>query len=389
MNILIANAGSTSFKYRLFETGSGNVAAAGKITNIGYESSEYAFEHGARKGSSKHARIGYGDAVDIVIGELGRDGLGRIDAVGFKTVHAGRRRGAELLTREVLKAMEDFLVVAPAHNAHYLKVIGIFLERYPELPLVGLFEPHFHDSLPLEARVYGVPYDWYETHGVEKYGFHGASHHYISLRIGELHPGARRVISCHLGGSSSLCAIRDGKSIDTSFGFSLQSGILHSNRCGDIDAFMLPYLKGRLGLSYDELFQELATNGGLKGISGTEGDLKEIERAAAEGNARAELAVRKFVYDVIRYIGEYYVALQGLDALVFTGGIGENSVRVRGEVCRRLAFLGVELEEGLNEKVKGETRITKVSSKIPAYVVPTNEELVVAREAERVLASMV
>jgi acetate kinase len=311
-----------------------------------------------------------------------------VDAVGFKAVHAGSFRGAELLTPEVLRAMEEHLTVAPAHNRHYIDVISLFMKKYPGLPLVGLFEPHFHDSLPEEARVYGVPYEWFEKQGVQKYGFHGASHHYIRDRLLELAPGAGKAVSCHLGGSSSLCAMRDGRSIDTSFGLSLQSGILHSNRCGDIDAFMLPYLRERLGLSYEELFRELASNAGLKGISGMEGDLKEIEAAAEKGNPRAGLAVKKFVYDVLRYIGGYIVALGGLDALVFTGGIGENSVRVRREVCRGLAFLGLELDEALNGDPKGETRITKSSSAISAWVIPTNEELVVAREVEKALGNL-
>ena len=388
MNILVANAGSTSFKYRLFSAQNSaglRAVAVGRITNIGYDRSEYTFEHGGRKGRETLGRISYEDVVDLVMDGLAKDGLGRVDAVGFKTVHAGRFRGAEVLTRDVLKAMEEHLTVAPAHNRHYIDVIALFMDKYPGLPLVGLFEPHFHDSLPAEARVYGVPYEWYEKHGVEKYGFHGASHHFVRDRMRELAPRAGRVISCHLGGSSSLCAIRDGKSIDTSFGLSLQSGILHSNRCGDIDVFMLPYLREKLGISYEELFRELASNAGLKGISGMEGDLKEIEKEAEKGNPRAELAVKKFVYDVLRYIGGYVVALGGLDALVFTGGIGENSVRVRRDVCRRLAFLGLVLDEETNAEAKGETRVTEDSSKVAAWVIPANEELVVAREVEKVL----
>ncbi len=391
MKILVANAGSTSFKYRLFDTAekdfkTGASPARGKITNIGYERSVYAWDHGKGPREKNLDRIDYTDAVGTALAMLKEDGFPDPDGVGFKTVHGGRYRGAERLTRDVIDEMREYLTVAPAHNRHYITVISVFLEKYPDLPLVGLFEPHFHTAIPPERRIYPAPYEWYAEHGVEKLGFHGASHSWISERVGALVPDARRVISCHLGGSSSICAILDGKSVDTSFGFSLQSGVVHSNRCGDLDAFVIRHMKKKLGISYDEVFELLCTEGGLRGISGMEGDMAVIEKEAEGGNGRAELALRKFVYDVQRYVGEYLVMLQGIDAVAFTGGIGENSVRVRREVCSCLSFMGMRLDKEANESPDGEARITEPGSSIQAWVIPANEELVVARETERVLS---
>ena len=390
MKILVANAGSTSFKYRFFDTAkeefaAGISAARGKITNIGYEKSVFAWDHGTGPKEKNLDRIDYTDAVGAALGMLREDGFEDPDCVGFKTVHGGRYRGAEVLTRDVIDEMREHLTVAPAHNRHYITVISVFLEKFPDLPLVGLFEPHFHTALPLERRIYGVPYAWYAEHGVEKLGFHGASHSWVSERMAALMPDARRVISCHLGGSSSICALLDGKSVDTSFGFSLQSGVAHSDRCGDLDIFVIRHMKSILGISYEEIFELLCTDGGLRGISGMEGDMAVIEAEAEAGNERADLAFRKFVYDVQRYVGEYLVMLQGIDAIAFTGGIGENSVRVRREVCSCLSFMGLRLDEKMNESPEGEARITEPGSPVQAWVIPANEELVVARETERVL----
>jgi len=385
LNILIANVGCTSFKYKLFHMEDRRVIANGKITNIGYDKSIYTYEHGNKENKLILSNICYKDSVDLVLKRLNENSTEKIDAIGFKTVHGGEFTKTEILTKDILKKMKEYITCAPAHNKHYINVISIFIEKYPDLPLVGLFEPHFHENIPLEAKIYGVPYEWYEKFNVIKYGFHGASHHYISDRIKELNPYAENVISCHLGGSSSICAIKNGISIDTSFGFSLQSGIIHSNRCGDIDAFIIPFIKEKLNTSYEDIFKELYTNGGLKGISGLNGDLKQIELEAENGNERAELAVKKFIFDLKRYIGEYYILLEGLDALVFTGGIGENSKRVRRDVCTHLKFIGIDFDENLNQNVCGQTLITSDHSKIPVYVIPTNEELIVAIEVEKKL----
>jgi len=385
LNILIANAGSTSFKYKLFYMKDKWVIASGKITNIGYVKSIYTYEQDEGERSVSLTNINYRDAVDIVLRKLGESSKDNIDAIGFKTVHGGKFTKTEILTENVIEEMKTYLTVAPAHNMHYMNVIEIFMDRFPDIPLVGLFEPHFHVNIPVEAKIYGVPYRWYEEFGICKYGFHGASHHYISNRIVELNPSVKRLISCHLGGSSSICAINDGISLDTSFGFSLQSGIIHSNRCGDIDAFIIPFIKEKLNISYEDIFKELYTNGGLKGISGLDGDLKKIESEAERGNKRAKLAVKKFIFDIKRYIGEYYILLEGLDALVFTGGVGENSKIVRREVCKSLKFLGIDFDEELNQTVAGESLLTTNKSKIPVWVIPTNEELIVAEEVEKKL----
>jgi acetate kinase len=282
--------------------------------------------------------------------------------------------------------MESYKELAPAHNPPYLTAIRMFRELLPRTPLVGVFEPGFHTRIPVHARVYGTPYDWYKRYGVVRYGYHGASHKFVggeTVKILSLQADHHRIISCHLGGSSSICAIRDGVSIDTSMGFTPQSGLLQGTRTGDMDPFVLPYIMKKKGITLEQALEECSTKGGLAGLSGVSADMREIKGAIAEGNERARLARDKFIYDIKRYIGEYLVLLEGADAITFTGGIGQRDAELRGEVLRSLAFLGVRLDDGAN--AAGALRITAPDSAIAALVMETNEELVVARETIRVL----
>lgn len=393
--ILIANVGSTSFKYQLFSFPEEKMLAKGKVERVGATQSP--FSHSVSNGTfNGEAEVkDHTSAIKLCLDFLLSSkasvisSLEEIDAVGFKTVHGGKFTGVHLLTEDVLQEMERFSVVAPAHNPPYINAIRIFRQLLPSTPLVGVFEPHFHTSIPLYARVYGIPYEWSEKFGIAKYGFHGASHHYIAERTPEVVGKPKeelKVISCHLGGSSSLCAIKNGQSVDTSMGFSAQSGVLNATRCGDLDVFAIPFLIQEAGMSIEEISQELVKRGGLLGISGISGDMRDLLEAASQGNERASLAIDAFCYGIKRYIGSYVAVMNGLDVLVFTGGIGEMSPPIRKKICADMDYLGVEVEEEKNLLAIGkETIISPEGNRGKVAVIPTNEELIVAREAVNLL----
>lgn len=369
--------------------------AKGKVERVGAASSPYSHTVGEKKFSGeaeiKDHNIAIKLCLDFLVSPEAKvlNSIKEIDAVGFKTVHGGRFTGVHLLTDEVIGEMERFSIVAPAHNLPYINAIRIFRQLLPDTPLIGVFEPHFHQTIPLYARIYGVPYEWYEKFGIAKYGFHGASHHYIAERTPEvvgLPKENLRIISCHLGGSSSLCAIKNGQSVDTSMGFSAQSGVLNATRCGDLDVFVIPYLLRESGLSLDDICSELVKRGGLLGISGLSGDMRDLLEASSKGNERASLAIEAFCYGVKRYIGSYVAVMNGLDVLVFTGGIGEMSPPIRKRICDDMDYLGISIDEDKNLATVGkEGIISPEGSRVKVAVIPTNEELIVAREAVKLL----
>jgi acetate kinase len=321
--------------------------------------------------------------------------LSDLGAVGFKAVHAGKLGmgpGATRLTDEVLSEMERMLIAAPAHNAAYLQAIRCFAEAAPDVPRVALFEPAFHATIPEERTICGIPLHWREEHGLRRYGFHGASHCYIATRYREIcglpeeEWGRHRLLSCHLGGSSSLTAILGGASVDNTFDFSPQSGIIQSSRCETIDPMIVLYAIREMGLSVDEVVDALCSDSGLKGISGVSGDIRDLRAAAAEGNRRATLALDVFHHQVRRQMAAMTVSLQGLDSVVFTGGIGENGAEERLAICEGLAYLGLRIDPERNAAADGkEERISREDSPVAIWVLPTNEELIVAREVAKVL----
>jgi acetate kinase len=260
-----------------------------------------------------------------------------------------------------------------------------FRQKLPGLPQVAAFETAFHQTIPLARQVYAIPYEWTEKLGIRRYGFHGASHRYIATRVRELlGPSARRIISCHLGGSCSICAIENGKSCANSFGMTAQSGVPHNNRVGDFDTFALLKLT-KQGLGLEDIFKKLGKEGGMLGMSGVSPDLRDIEKAAHEGNARAKLAIEAFVESIRHFVGSYLVALGGCDVLVFTGGIGENGIDIREAVCRNLDFAGIHLDLEKNQIRGKEMKISQNMSRTQIWVIPTNEELIVARQTMEVL----
>ncbi|GIW93101.1 MAG: acetate kinase [Pirellulaceae bacterium] len=387
MMILVANLGSTSFKYRLFRMPEEEQLARGGVERIGAAESRCFVEIGG----TRHERVAtvadHAAALEQCLAQLTDpqhgclENAAQVAAVGFKAVHGGRVGGVQRVTPEVLAAMEEMNDVAPAHNPPYVRAMRLLAERFPQLPLVAAFETGFHDSIPEPLRLYGVPYEWAEKYQVRRWGFHGASHRYIAGRSAQiLGRNDARVISCHLGGSSSLCAIRAGRSLTTSMGMSPQTGLSHNNRAGDFDPFALPHLMRKTGLGLEKLLEQLASTSGLLGVSGLSGDVRDLEQAAGQGHARARLALEMFVAEVRRYLGAMLVELGGADLVAFTGGIGENSATIRQQVCRNLEELGIELDPQRNSQARGECRISHDRSRVAVWVVPTNEELVVARQ---------
>lgn len=391
MKILVANLGSTSLKWRLFD----------------FSTSPERMLH---KGGFERV-TDYPKAINDCLQQLKDAGHIRDDgdlaAVGFKTIMAKGVNGCVLLTEEVVQAMEAFNGIAPAHNPPYITGIRLFAQRTPAVPLVGLFETAFYQWTPPASQRYAVPETWHDL-GVRRWGFHGASHKYIAERSAELLgrddvaerarqlyvDGGRtsvsgpplRVISCHMGGSSSITGILNGVAVGTSMGLSPQSGLPHNNRVGDLDSFALPFLMRTTGLKLEEAERLMCKESGLKALSGGYNDIRDIEAQAAQGNQKAQLALDVLVHESRHWIGSLYLQLNGADALVFTAGIGENNRLVRRAICANLDQLGIVLDPEKNEATRAqEAIISAPGAKVKVMVIPTNEELVVAREVKRFL----
>jgi acetate kinase len=391
VKVLVPNLGSTSLKYQLLDMEGERVLARGKIERIGSQDAVITTTDGTAAPVRVIAAVpDHRAAIERLIAHLRDAGDEAIDAVGFKAVIGGPRyRGSFVVTDDLLDAMREFLPVAPVHNAVYITAMEIFRDVLPGVPMVAVFEPGFHATMPDRASVYGVPYAWFAEHGVRRYGFHGSSHRYVAGRVPELlgRPAETlKVVSCHLGGSSSICAIDGGRSVDCSFGFSPQSGVEHAARAGELDPFAVFYMMEKTGLTVAQIRDELTKKSGLFGISGVSSDLRDIEEAADAGDARAALAVEVLAYEVKKYIGAYAAAMGGIDAVAFAGGIGENSWRVRALVCDGMTVLGLALDAAANEqRSPGDRVISAPGSATTIAIVFTNEEIVVARESVRVL----
>ena len=391
MKILIANLGSTSMKYRLFDfsSGDGELLTRGGLERV-----------------SDHA-----EAIEQVLGKLREgDWIASEDdlaAVGFKSIMAEGRTGCLELTSEVIDSMEACNNIAPAHNPPYIKGIRLIAKKMPSVPLVGLFETAFYQWAPEASTCYAVPQSWHDA-GVRRWGFHGASHKFIAERSAELlgrddvaqrvrnlyvdNAGSPvdgpplRVVSCHLGGSSSITGILNGAAVGNSMGLSPQSGLPQNNRVGDIDSMAVLHMMRRDGLSIDDVENVLCNEGGLKGLSGGHNDIRDIVSEAASGNVRAKLALDVYVHSARHWLGAYLAQLNGLDALVFTAGIGENRAGIRAAICSNLDQLGIRLDAEKNASAQaGETVISADDSPAKVMIIPTNEELVVAREVKRYL----
>jgi acetate kinase len=392
MKILVANLGSTSFKYRLFDMNDERQLARGGTERIGSPESKCFVEIGGKRRELTASVPDHAVAVRLCLEQLTdpaegclKDGA-EVAAIGFKAVHGGTYSGAQRVTRDLLTAMEEMCRVAPAHNPPYIKAMRLLNEKLPEIPLVAAFETGFHQTIPARNYYYAVPYEWAEDMSIRRWGFHGASHRYIGGRCAEL-LGRKdlRVISCHLGGSNSLCAIRNGASVANSLGMSPQTGLLHNNRVGDFDPFALPVIMKKTGKSLDEVLEILAEKSGLLGLSGVSEDIRDVNKAAAEGNARAKLALDVFIGGIRQFLGAYLVELGGADVIAFAGGIGENGTQLRADVCANLEELGIKLDPARNAAAKGEGKISADDSRTQVWIIPTNEEIVVARQSKQLL----
>jgi acetate kinase len=386
MKILVSNIGSTSFKFRLFDMGDAErEIASGGADRIGQNGGQLKCQAGGGKRTLSRDFADHGQAIVAVLDELVGAGaiksLADVGAVAFKAVMGGDCQSVCMVDDGLLARMEYFVPVAPAHNPPYIAAMKMFRGVLAGTPLVVAFEPGFHCTIPQRRRLYAVPPGWADKYGVKRYGFHGASHRYIAGRTRELMPSAGRIISCHLGGSSSVCAIRDGKSVATSMGLSPQSGLPQGNRAGDFDVFALALLAKEAGMTAEQVLAELGAKSGLAAISGTGGDMRDIEAAANAGDERSILARELFATAVRDYIGAYMVELGGADAIVFTGGIGEKDWDMRRMICLEMDFAGVRLDEEKNKTASGEARVEGKGLPTAIWVMPTNEELVVARLA--------
>ena len=392
MKVLVANLGSTSFKYRLLDMSDERQLARGGIERIGSAESLCKVQIGDAKQEKILSVPNHAEAVRQCLAQLTDPEIGcladaaEVSAIGFKAVHGGRFSGVQRVSSELLDEMERMNHIAPAHNPPYIAAMRQLNEQLPGIPLVAAFETGFHQTIPERNGLFAVPYEWAESALVRRWGFHGASHRYIAVRTAEiLGRDDLRIISLHLGGSSSACAIRNGQSVANSFGMSPQSGLPHNNRVGDFDPYALPFVMEYTGLSLTEVLATMAGKGGLLGISGVSEDVRDLSDAAAQGNRRAQLALDVFATAVRNYVGAYLVELGGADVIVFTGGIGENRVDFRQAVCRDLQELGIELDADANQNAQGEAKISSASSRTQIWVVPTNEELIVARQTKQLL----
>ena len=405
MKILIANLGSTSFKYRLFELpaqtgvleGEQELARGGVERIGGQESRVYAsLEQPAAE--ARHIETlqpipDHGVALEAAIEQLTAEGgplssLTDVAAIGFKAVHGGRVRGVVKVDDTVLSAMGEMADVAPAHNPPYVTAMKQLAERFPDVPLVAAFETDFHATIPDRNSRYAVPKEWLEKHLVRRWGFHGASHRFVAERLlANMSQHPLRSVQCHLGGSSSICWTRDGQSVGTSMGMSPQSGVPQNNRSGDVDPYALLHVSKTTGRSLEELLVELSTRAGLAGMSGTSGDMRDLEAAAANGNEAARVALDVYVGSIRHWLGGGIVELGGLDAIAFTGGIGENSPDTRAAVVAGLNDLNIEIDNTANHSdTTGERRIESPRSRVAIWIIPTNEELIVARQTRNFLA---
>lgn len=395
MKILVSNVGSTSLKFKLFEMPEEHLLCEAKIERVGSSDDAIYQYHNLLTGfriKKEHCCVPtYTEGIQMFIDSCtdSTNGVLRsvseLNAIGFKTILAKNYLHVHELTEEVQNAMREYLFVAPAHNGPYLEAIEQFQKLLPDARMIGVFETAFHTTIPQERRMYALPYEWYEAYGLQRMGYHGASHSYVADSLTLTYGTTGKTISCHLGGSCSLCAIENGVSVDTSFGFSLQTGLPHANRTGDTDPYIVPFLLNE-GLEMPQIMEAMSKKGGLLGISGVSNDLRKIEEAAADGNQRAKLAIDMFVNSIIRYIGSFHAELGGLDNLVFTGGIGENSVTIRQAVCDALVHLGIILDHSSNQCMNScPGLISSPASKVRVHIIPANEEIGVVRRTYQYL----
>lgn len=386
MKILSVNAGSSSLKFQMYEMPEEKVLISGVFERIGIENSFYTIKLNGEKIKKEVVLSNHTDAVKILTNELLENNivndLSEIKAIGHRMVHGGEKYASSvLLTEDVITTVEELSDLAPLHNPANLVGVRAFKEVIPSAVAVGVFDTAFHQTMEEENFLYPVPYEWYKEYGVRKYGFHGTSHKYVSEKMASiLGKEETKIITCHIGNGGSLAAVKNGKCIDTSMGFTPNAGIIMGSRSGDIDASLIPFVMKKTGMNISEIDNALNKKSGLLGISGVSSDSRDIEDGIKSGNDRCKLAQEMYVNKIVKYIAEYYVELGGADAIVFTAGVGENSITTRKQIIDKLACLGIKLDEQRNNVRSEVALISTDDSSVKVYVIPTDEEVMIARD---------
>lgn len=396
MKILVINCGSSSLKYQLIDMENEAALAKGLVERIGIEGSILTQKANSEKYVIQQPMQDHKDAIKLVLGALIDKEHGvikdmsEISAVGHRVVHAGEKySNSVLINDDVMNALEDCIKLAPLHNPPNIIGIEACKSLMPNTPMVAVFDTAFHQTIPEYAYIYPLPYELYSKYGIRKYGFHGTSHKYVSeVAAGMMGKDLKdlKIITCHLGNGASLTAIKGGKSIETSMGFTPLEGIAMGTRSGSIDPAIIKFLMKELNIGIDEVDDILNKKSGVYGISGVSSDFRDIEKAAAEGNHRAQLALNVFHYKVRKFIGSYAAAMGGVDCVIFTAGLGENSWETRALACEGLEFLGIKLDESINKVTRGDAQVISTpDSKVTVLTIPTNEELMIARDTKEIV----
>lgn len=387
MKILSVNAGSSSLKFQMYEMPEETVLISGVFERIGIKDSLYTIKINGQKIEKKVDLPNHEVAVTYLTQELLDnhvvEDLKEIKGIGHRLVHGGNKYSKSVvLTEEVMDVVESLTPLAPLHNPANLVGVRAFKKVIPDAIAVAVFDTAFHQTMATDVYLYPVPYEWYQDYGVRKYGFHGTSHKYLTGRM-EAILGRKniKIITCHLGNGGSISAIKDGICIDTSMGFTPNAGLVMGSRSGDIDATIIPYIMEQTGKNIKEVMDDLNKRSGYLGISGVSSDARDVRAGIDAGNPRCILAQKMYINAVVGYIAKYYVFLEGVDAICFAGGVGENSSNTRKEIIESLSVLGIKLDEKANETRGGEILITSLDSSVPCYVIPTDEEVMIARDA--------
>lgn len=397
MKILVLNCGSSSVKYKLIDTTAHETLAEGGVERIGLNDGFLKYRQ--KDGSKAVTELGHVDhrgAVEAILKNLTAPDTGcissyrEIDAVGHRVVHGGEKFNKSVLIDDAVKEqIKECYDLAPLHNPANMTGIEAVEAILPNVPQVGVFDTAFHQTMPPKSFMYALPYKYYKEDGIRRYGFHGTSHRYVSQRVCEflgVDPSEQRIITCHIGNGGSITAVYHGKSIDTSMGLTPTEGLMMGTRVGDVDPGALTYLMTRHNLTPDQLQHIINKDSGVFGVSEISSDMREIEAAVKAGDPRATLALDMYEQRILKYVGAYAAEMGGVDIIVFTGGVGENQTGVRANVCRPLAFMGVEIDEQLNERTRGtETLLSTPGSKVKVAVIPTDEELMIARDTEAIV----
>ena len=396
MKILVLNCGSSSLKYQLINMETEEVMASGKYERIGEKEAFITHKVNCQKIEIQNPAYNHTEAIDFTLKQLTNpeykviDNLDEISAVGHRLVHGGEKISESVIIDDnIIDVLKEYSELAPLHNPACILGIEACKAVMKDKPMVGVFDTAFHASIPKDKYIYPIPYEYYKKYGIRKYGFHGTSHMYVSQRLAEIENKesleGTKIVTCHLGQGSSICAIENGKSVDTSMGLTPLGGIPMVTRSGDLDPSVVTYIMRKENLSPEEMENILNKKSGLTGISGLAPDFRVIEDESNSDNELAKIAIEEFNYSIASYVARYAACMNGIDYLIFTGGVGENQINIRKGICRKLEFMGVKIDEEANNIRSKERLISAKDSKIKVYIIPTNEELMIAKETKRLI----